>query len=119
MTSAEKGRRGEAAAETFLVSSGMTVLRRNYRSRRGEVDLVAKDGDTVVFAEVKHWTRYSEDDIGLSVDRRKAGRIIGTAKAFLAEHREFADAKIRFDLVFVRGMREDILHLKDVLREES
>lgn len=119
MTSTEKGRRGEAAAEAFLVSSGMSVIRRNYRSRRGEIDLVVRDGDTVVFAEVKHWTRYSEENIGLSVDRRKAGRIIGTAKAFLAEHPEFADAPVRFDLVFVRGMREGILHLKDVLREES
>lgn len=119
MTSAEKGRRGEAAAEAFLVSSGMTVLWKNYRTRRSEVDLVAKDGDTIVFAEVKHWTRYSEENIGLSVNRRKTGRIIGAAKAFLAEHAEYDDSPVRFDLLFVREKESEILHLKDVLREES
>ncbi len=47
------GRRGESLAEQFLVDAGYTVLDRNWRCARGEIDLVARDGDDTVFIEVK------------------------------------------------------------------
>ena len=119
MTAAEKGKRGELAAEAYLVSRGYALLVRNFRNRRGEIDLIVKKGDTVVFVEVKHWTRYSEESLGLAVDGRKTRRILRAAKSFLAEHPEYEDSKLRFDLVFVPGDEKSILHLKDVMREES
>ena len=119
MTSSEKGRRGERAAESYLLSRGCTLLERNYRNRRGEIDLVVQENGTVVFIEVKHWTTYSEEDIGLAVDGRKKSRILQAAKSFLSEHPEYEEAKLRFDLIFVPGNGKDLLHLKDVIREES
>ncbi len=49
----ELGRRGEQAAAEYLCANGMVVLARNWRCRSGELDLVVRDGDTVVFVEVK------------------------------------------------------------------
>jgi putative endonuclease len=52
------GRQGEDLAARFLEEKGMELLARNFRSRRGEIDLIALDGDTLVFAEVKTWSHY-------------------------------------------------------------
>ena len=47
------GRRGEAIAERYLVAAGMSIVDRNWRCPQGELDLVARDGDELVFVEVK------------------------------------------------------------------
>ena len=91
---------GEDAAERFLSGMGMRVLARNWRSRFGELDLVAMDGDTLVFVEVKCRTRDELYDPALAVDHRKRAQLRRLAGAFMAMERpRFQDC--RFDVVSV------------------
>ncbi len=94
------GAEGEKAAEEFLRRQRYVILARNYRWRRGEVDLVALDGRTVVFVEVK--TRRGEvyGTPFEAVDERKQRQIVGAARHFVAEHR-LHDRLARFDVVGV------------------
>jgi len=94
------GTEGERAAERFLRRKRYAILARNYRCPLGELDLVALDGETVVFVEVK--TRQQEG-FGApleAVDGRKQRQIAKAAQYFLTRHRlEKRDA--RFDVVGV------------------
>lgn len=98
----EKRARGDAAedaARQLLEGEGLRTLARQVNFRFGELDLVMRDGEFVVFVEV----RYRKDDRfggGLaSVDRRKCRRIALAARAWLARHPALADAPCRFDIV--------------------
>jgi putative endonuclease len=94
------GANGEKAAEEFLRRRHYTIVERNYRCRVGEVDLVALDGDTIVFIEVK--TRRGEG-FGSpldAVDPRKQRQVYRAAQQFLVEHR-LNDRAARFDVVGV------------------
>jgi putative endonuclease len=110
----EIGRRGEAAACELYRRLGFAIVDRNYRSGRGEIDLVARRGDTLVFCEVK--TRRT-DDWGLpseAVDWAKQARLRKLAAAWLAERRPgYVD--VRFDVVsvIVRGRELDVTHVPD------
>jgi putative endonuclease len=116
------GRLGERAAGEFLTRSGWTVLHRNYRFGRREVDLVARRGDLVAFIEVK--TR-AGDGYGVpeeAVTRLKRREIELVAAAYLARERP-GDVDVRFD-VFAIVMQGDgavrrIEHLEDAWRPEA
>lgn len=91
---------GEDAAERLLVRAGMQVVARNWRTKFGELDLVAMDGSTLVFVEVKCRRENHLYDPALAVDHRKRDRLRRLARAYLAlERPEFADC--RFDVVSV------------------
>jgi putative endonuclease len=102
------GAAAEAAARALLESDGQRTLARNVNYRFGELDLVMRDGDTVVFVEV----RYRRDDryggAAGSVDFRKRRRLVLAARAWLASQRALADAPCRFDVVTVRGVQSDL-----------
>ena len=92
------GRYGEQLAARYLGEHGLTVLDRNWRCAHGETDLVARDGDCLVFCEVK--TRRSQR-FGApveAVDRRKAARLRRLAAAWLQAHDEHAD-RVRIDVI--------------------
>ena len=91
------GDRGERAAARFLRRQGFTVLLRGYRSSRGEIDLVAIDGDTLVFVEVK--TR-RQGHPAEAVGPTKQRRLTHAAITFLRRH-EMIEQKHRFDVVAV------------------
>jgi putative endonuclease len=95
------GRAGEAEAATFLELEGWKILERNFRAGQGEVDIVAARGDTLVFVEVKRWTRYGPADLLDSIDRTKTRRIIETSKLFLAKYRQYRGKHIRYDVLFL------------------
>jgi putative endonuclease len=81
--------------------AGMRLLASNFRSPVGEVDLIARKGDTLVFVEVKTWTKKGIADLEYGIGHKKQRRIIETAKYFLAVHREYNEMSIRFDVVFI------------------
>jgi len=99
MTNREKGELGESIAAEFLVKLGYEILERNYTIRGGEIDLIAKDGETLVFVEVK--TRSGSDNYGAeAVDERKCAFLLAAAERFVLEKNETAsEMKARFDLV--------------------
>jgi putative endonuclease len=112
---ANKGRVGEASAALYLEGKGLKILERNFRSKWGEVDLIALEGETLVFVEVKAWSFMGIDALEQGLNDKKQRRIIETAKYFLNSHREYRYMAVRFDVVFVapRG----ITHLASAFAE--
>ena len=98
---------GERCAERFVRRQRYVILQRNYRCPAGEVDLVALDGRTIVFIEVKTRT---QEDFGSpldAVDLRKQRQIRRAAQYFLSVHR-LHDRDARFDVVGVWRERDTI-----------
>jgi putative endonuclease len=99
-TQHELGRAGERLAADYLEQQGLVVLARNWRCPSGELDIVATDGRTVVFCEVK--TR-SGVDYGAPLDavsQHKVRRLRDLARAWLQEY-QLDGCPIRFDVVSV------------------
>jgi putative endonuclease len=109
------GDEGEERAVQTLKSAGMDIIARNFRSRRGEIDIIALDGETLVFVEVKTWSAYGIESLSYSLNRKKQARIIETAKYFLSGNRQYYGRAIRFDAVFVG--REAVTHLVSAFTE--
>lgn len=108
-----RGALGERAAKKHLRDAGLKFLVANYRSPRGEIDLVFRDGDCLVFVEVK--TRSSEDWTrpAAAVDARKRQLLSQTALDYLRELGN-PPVKIRFDIVEVLlsdGKVREVRHL--------
>ena len=108
----------EDLAAVRLRRSGLKLLARNYRCRRGEIDLIAEDSGVLVFVEVRCRSQQLCGGAAGSVDFRKRRRLIATARHFLATHPEFEDRPCRFDL-FSAGERAgrpvEESWLKDIL----
>ena len=109
------GQVGEAAAVRFLRRRGLVILARNLRSRLGEIDLLAQDGPTLVFVEVKARRGVPGDPPEAAVDARKRARLIRLALGYLAAHR-LGERACRFDVVGVSldeaGRVTDVRHLR-------
>jgi putative endonuclease len=108
------GLRGEAIAARAYTRDGFRVVDRNFRCRAGEIDLVARKGDELVFCEVK--TRAS-DRWGLpaeAVDARKQARLKRLAALWLARHK-VGRVRVRFDVVsiVVRAGTPEVTHFTD------
>lgn len=88
-------------AEAFLRAEAFEIVARNYRCRMGEIDLVAREGTTVVFVEVRSRTGEGRGTPLESVDARKQAKVARVARQFLAAH-GWADRAARFDVVGVR-----------------
>ena len=98
-----RGRDAEARAEAHLVAAGLQPVCRNYRCRSGEIDLVLRDGDTLVIVEVRHRSRDSHGGAAASVDRHKQRRIIGAARHYLGQAAHGDPPAVRFDVVCIDG----------------
>jgi putative endonuclease len=94
------GQIGEAAAVRFLRRRGLVILARNLRSRLGEIDLLARDGPTLVFVEVKARRGGPGDPPEAAVDARKRTRLVRLALGYLAARR-LGEVSCRFDVVGV------------------
>ena len=93
------GRRGEAAAARYLEGQGLSILGRNFRTRSGEIDLIAREGDLLVFVEVKSRTRSERGDGFERIDFRKARRIRRAASVYRRRLR--GDLRCRIDGILV------------------
>ena len=94
------GNRGERTAERYLASQGMRILARSFRTRRGEIDLVALDGPQVVFVEVKTRVDHRTGHPAEAVGPAKQEKLTELALEFLKKHR-LLDRSARFDVVAV------------------
>jgi putative endonuclease len=95
---------GEAAeniAVGFLGSQGLEILKRNFRRRFGELDIIARRGDVLIVAEVRTRASNRYGGAAASVDIRKQRRLIRTASQFLQQHRNLAHLRVRFDVITV------------------
>ena len=107
------GHRGEARAARYLKGLGYRIIRRNYKSPAGEVDIIARDAETIVFVEVKARKGHAFGSPIEAVDQRKRRRITGAAMFYMSGLKEQPCA--RFDLigVMIRGWRAEVEHIID------
>ena len=98
-----RGAQVEAAARDYLVAAGLQTLAANAQARHGELDLVMRDGDTVVFVEVRYRRSAAFGGGFASVDAGKRRRLVLAARQFLAAHRDLRDAPCRFDVIDASG----------------
>ncbi len=94
------GRQGEEAAARFLRKQGFVILDQNVRSRLGEIDLVARDGGTLVFVEVKARQAGQGDPPEAGVMPRKQARLGRLALGYL-KSKGLGEVRCRFDVVAV------------------
>ena len=114
-SSHKRGRKGEERAAAALEAAGMKIIAKNVRSREGEIDIIALDGETIVFVEVKSWSVYDMEDLQYGLNLKKQRKIIKTAKYFLSENRKYNSMTIRFDVVFVN--KTSVTHLASAFTE--
>jgi putative endonuclease len=95
-----RGQSGEDLACGYLERLGMHVLVRNFRCRVGEIDIVALDGDTLVFVEVKERRSDSHGAAVEAVTAEKRRRVVRAARVYAAAHR-LTEAPLRFDVVAI------------------
>ena len=111
------GSAGEEAARAALVRAGMTIVARRFRSRHGEIDLVARDGESMIFVEVKTRAGTGFGRPAEAVTRTKRERLVRTAALFVARS-GWGERPCRFDVVEVqpRGNEWSITHIRDAFR---
>lgn len=93
------GLSAESRAAAYLIGKGFRILARRWKSPVGEIDIVARRRNTLIFVEVKARERF--DDAAWSVTPRQQQRIAAAAEAWLAGHPDVAFQDIRFDAVLV------------------
>jgi putative endonuclease len=117
------GRKGEDEASHFLRHSGFRILERNYRNTRGrslgEIDIIARDNEGLVFVEVKARTAENVNDElpETAITRKKLHRLSRIAEAYLLE-RHLENEPYRFDALSIRfyvdGRNPEIRHLRNI-----
>ena len=107
------GKLGEEAAAKYLQEHGYLIIERNWRCRSGEIDIIARKQEQIVFVEVRTRASKSFGTPQESVTPRKQRQVRQTASIYLYQHR-IADAPLRFDLISIQLMDDgtwDIQHL--------
>jgi putative endonuclease len=113
------GQVGENIAATYLRDKGYAILYTNYHSRWGEIDIIAQQGDFIVFVEVKTRSRSVETALH-AVSHAKMRKLTRTATCFLTTHPEYSNMFTRFDVMaLVKVPSSDafsVHHLQDAFR---
>ncbi len=102
----ELGARGESAAARYLRLCGYEILERNWECPAGEADIIARDGDTLVFVEVKTRTSFKKGFPSEAVGPKKRARYEKIAIWYLREYDE-VDIHVRFDVIAIVVIAED------------
>ena len=105
----QQGDSAEQAACDHLRKNGLVVVQKNFRCRFGEIDIIAQDGETLVFVEVRLRNNRRFGSGAESVNHRKQQRIIQTASLYLAKHSQ-CELPCRFDVIEA-AEREGTYHL--------
>ena len=110
----EIGQKGENLAVDYLQNAGYTVLERNYRCKLGEIDIIARDNDTLVFIEVRSRSSLAFGLPQESINRRKRHQISKVALEYMIR-RKLKNIPARFDVVAVsfEGRKEKVDLIKD------
>lgn len=113
------GRIGEDAACAYLRLHGYAIAERNYRSRFGEIDIIACKNGTTAFVEVKTRGKSPLGTPAQAVDIYKQQKLIKTAKQYIM-YRQLVDTDMRFDVIEVEmyGIHIRINHIKNAFGDE-
>ena len=116
-----RGDVAEAAALAMLQDRGLQLLARNAASRGGELDLVMRDGATVVFVEVRYRATRRFGGGAASVDAGKRRKLVLAAQLYLSAHPRHAQSPCRFDVVEASGDPDSpqLTWLRDAFRADE
>jgi putative endonuclease len=95
-----RGEAGEDAAVAHLSSHGYAILDRNFKTRMGEIDIVAREQDTTVFVEVKRREASAHGTAAELVSASKMRRVVSAARIYAARH-GLTEGLIRFDVIAI------------------
>jgi len=119
--STKRGQLGEERAARYLQHQGFTILDRNIRLGRGELDIIAQRGDLIVFVEVK--AHRSRDASLLAMHPDKCARLQSAAETWLSRQANHAQYQCRFDLIILTPrvglpawVPPRIEHMEDIIR---
>ena len=104
------GMKGQRIAEEYLIKQDIKIISHNYRTKYGEIDLIALDGEYIVFIEVKYRSSLKYGSPAESVGFYKQQKIIKTAQYYLCEYEQY-NKYIRFDIIEILG--KSINHIKN------
>lgn len=103
----QKGNKGEELAVSFLVEKGFEIIERNYRYGKGELDIIARQEDFLVFVEVKSRESLEYGLPEEAITKKKTTQIRKIAGAYLAE-KNITDENIRFDVVAILFLNDEV-----------
>jgi putative endonuclease len=101
----DMGKYGEELAASLLIEKGFKIVQKNFRYGKGEIDIVARDGDTLVFVEVKTRTNLNYGEPELAITNNKINQLRKIGQMYIYE-KNIEDTFIRFDVVAI--LMEDI-----------
>lgn len=110
-----KGAAAEDAAAAFLANRGLKLIERNYRCRFGEIDLILRDGNTLVFVEVRYRGNETFGGAAESITASKRGKLLKAARHYMAAHGQIPAC--RFDAVLMNGSTNDIDWVRNAFGE--
>ena len=118
MNTKQTGEDGENRATDYLLSKGFAIIERNWRTKGGEIDIIAFKSDILVFFEVKTLPNGTMDMIQRELNYQKRQRIIKTSKRFLLKHRQYSNSYIRYDVIVIDmpGL-EPVYHIENAFTE--
>ncbi len=100
------GKRGEDAAARYLEKHDYEIIERNWTCPAGEVDIIARDFDALVFCEVKTRTNINKGFPTDAVDEKKRAKYEQIAMWYLRDY-EFSDAPVRFDVISIMAVNDE------------
>ena len=112
------GNKGEDKAAQFLIDKGYEILERNWRTKGGEIDIIAYKDENIVFVEVKTLPNGGSDLLQTELNRGKLQRIVKSSKCFLLKHRQYSNSYVRYDVIVIDmpGMPE-VYHIENAFTE--
>jgi putative endonuclease len=111
----KRGEQAETLAADFLHGKGLRIVTRNYRSRYGEIDLIAREGTTVVFVEVRSRASETFGGAAASITAAKREKLLKTARHYLAGVSPLPPC--RFDAVLVSGEPPRIEWIRNAIED--
>ncbi len=105
----------EALAASFLEARGLQIIARNYRCRSGEIDLVARDGATTVFVEVRRRASNAFGGAAASITSKKRLKLLKAARHYLSRLRTLPQC--RFDALLIEGQPPRIEWIRNAFGE--
>lgn len=111
MNKRQVGTDKERIAAEYLEKQGLVILEKNFRGRQGEIDIVARDGNYLVFAEVKFRSSTRLGSALEAVNYKKQCQICKVADYYRCKHRLGNDTMVRYDVVAIQG--DEIIWVKN------
>jgi putative endonuclease len=113
-----QGEHYEAAAEKYLISCGLSPIERNFTVKGGEIDLIMRDGHTIVFVEVRYRRSQSFGHAAETVTRSKVNKLIKAANLWLLKQGlSVYSSDFRFDLVAIHQYGDQVEWIKNAITQ--